>query len=100
MEALKERAKNAFEAYGESFAIGGRPTRGVFQQLDMQRMNMFFDDIEISTITRPALIAFIPADASASIDETITRDGRTYTIKKLAKLRAKDTVVMQVILLV
>ncbi len=100
METLRERAKSTLESYGESFAIEGRPTKGFFQHLDTQRMNMFFDDIEISTIIRPALIVFIPGDATAAVNETLSRDGRTYTIKKLAKLRAKDTVVMQVLLLV
>jgi len=97
---FKERVDKVFARYGEDFLINGTtPAKGFFQQLDTARMNMYFDSIEQASIVRPALIVMVPADASVSVGNTVTRDGRTYTVEKTSKQRVKNTVVMQILLL-
>lgn len=97
---FKKRADKTFEKYGESFLINETtPAKGFFQQLDQARMSMFFDSIEQASILRPALVLMVAADTSVAVDDSITRDDRTYTVTKMAKIRVKDTVVMQVLVL-
>ena len=97
---FKERVDKEFEVYGESFLINGvTEAKGFFQQLDQARMSMFFDSIEQASILRPALIVMTGADVSVAVSDAITRDERTYTVTKMAKMRVKDTVVMQVLVL-
>jgi hypothetical protein len=97
---LKKRADDVFRAFGESFLINGvTEAKGFFQQLDQTRMNMYFDVIEQGSILRPALIALVPADTVVSTGDTITRDGRTYTVAKMSKQRVRDTVLSQTLLL-
>ena len=97
---FKERVDKEFEVYGESFLINGvTEAKGFFQQLDQARMSMFFDSIEQASILRPALIVMTCADVSVAVSDAITRDERTYTVAKMAKMRVKDTVVIQVLVL-
>jgi len=100
MTPTKERINKTFDLHGESFEIEGRPTKGFFQLLDLQSDNIYLDDIESSAVVRPGLICWITGDTSASVGESVVRDGRTYEIKKLSKLRRRDEVMLQVIVLV
>ena len=97
---LKERVDKAFNRYGEDFLINDTTSaKGFFQILDQNRMNAYFDVVEQSYITKPALIVMVPADTSIAVSDTVNRDGRTYTAKKIAKPRVKSTIAMQVVLL-
>jgi hypothetical protein len=96
----KERMDKAFTRFGEDIMLNGNiPMKGFFQILDQNRMNAYFDSIEQSYINKPALIVMVPGDASAVIGNTIIRDGRTYTVKKVSKFRIVNTSVMQALLL-
>jgi hypothetical protein len=98
---FKERVDKIFQEYGESIMINGTTSaKGFIQPLDHQRMLSYFDSTEESLITRPGLIAMVPADTSAAVDDTIARDGRTYEVKKIFKQRIGDTVMMQTLVLV
>ena len=58
-------------------------------------MNTFFDSLELSNIQRPALTLQLSADTAIALDDTIDRDDRTYTVKRLVKYRVDGQVVMQ-----
>jgi len=97
---FKQRIDKTFDRYGEAFLINGTTeAKGFFQPLDKNRMHIYFDDIEQDSIVRPALIVMVPADTVVAINDTVTRDGRTYTVERMSNQRVKDTIVMQVILL-
>lgn len=97
---FKERLDAEFDRYGESFLINGvTQAKGFFQQLDQARMSMYFDSIEQASILRPALIVMVCANLSVAVYDAVTRDDRTYSVTKMAKMRVDDTVVMQVLLL-
>lgn len=48
---------------------------------------------------RPALIALVPADTQMAVNNTVLRDGRTYTVKRVAQRRYADEIVSQFVLL-
>ncbi|MHB1001904.1 MAG: hypothetical protein ACYC27_21905 [Armatimonadota bacterium] len=96
----KERLDKTFTRYGEDIMINGTvPAKGIFQILDQNRMNAYFDSVEQSYIDKPALIAMVPADVTASIGNTIVRDGRTYTVKKISSQKLVNTAVFRMLLL-
>lgn len=97
---LKTRADKVFHRAGQPFLINGSvQARGMFMLLDKNRMHVFFDDIEQDTFDRPALIVLVPADTSVALNDTVSLDGRTYTVRRVAKRRFRDEVVSQFILL-
>lgn len=96
----KERMDKAFSRFGEDILLNGTtPMKGFFQILDQNRMNAYFDSIEQGYINKPALIVMVAGDTLAAIGNTIVRDGRTYTVKKVSKIRIINTAVMQALLL-
>jgi hypothetical protein len=97
---FKPRIDKKFEQLGESFLLNGTtPMKGFFQDLDSGRARIYLDDIEIMSLTRPALLLVVPAGATIAVNNTIARDGRTYSVVKIAKERIKDEVVAQIAIL-
>lgn len=97
---LKERVDKVFENHGEDFLINGTtPAKGFFQLLSNPRIATYFDGIEQDYFTRPGLALTVSADTTIAVDNTIARDGRTYTVKKISKHRVKNTVVVQMVIL-
>lgn len=97
---LKTRADKVFHRARQPFLINGSvQARGMFMLLDKNRMHVFFDDIEQDTFDRPALIVLVPADTSVALNDTVSLDGRTYTVRRVARRRFRDEVVSQFILL-
>lgn len=100
MNSLKKRADKIFDRVGEEFLINGTTAaKGIIMLLDKNRMHVFFDDIEQDQFDRPALIVLAPADTPVALNNTVTRDGRTYTVTRLSKRRYRNEVVTQYILL-
>lgn len=100
MSALKRRADGVFDRVEEQFLINGTTAaKGIIMLLDKNRMHVFFDDVEQDQFDRPALIVLAPADTQVAVNNTVTRDGRTYTVSRVAKRRYRDEVVSQFILL-
>lgn len=100
MSAFKERVDNMFAEHGESIMINDTtPAKGVFQMTSLTSLNTFFDYVELSYIDRPALTLQTSADVALAVDDTVTRDGRVFTVKKLFKYRYEDEPVMQAAIL-
>jgi hypothetical protein len=94
--SLQSRLEKAFDVYGEQFFINGTTSaKGFFQTLDQSRINTYFDSIEAAYIVKPAMMLLVPASTSLAVNNTVQRDGRTYTIKKIWKSRFKNSVIMQ-----
>lgn len=94
---LKSRVDKQIQRHGESITIspGSIAAKAIFQLFDSTRFSTYFDSIEQGSITRPALLAMIGADITVAVGNTITRDSRTYTVKKIHKVRDADTVVVK-----
>lgn len=101
MVKIKDRVDSIFSRYGEPFLINGvTPAKGFFTQLDKSRMDTYFDYVEQGYITRPGLICFTDADVTVAAEDTVELDDRVYTIKKMAKRRVEDTIVMQILVMI
>jgi hypothetical protein len=81
--------------HGEEIQIGGSTIRGFFQPLDSFRTHLYLDDTEAQAVVKPGLFLITHADASININDTVTRDGRIYTIRKVALERLGDTAVLK-----
>ena len=96
----KQRIDKQFERFGEGFSINGTtPAKGFFQQLDTGRMHIYLDDTEVAMLTRPGLFLVVPADTQIAINDTITRDGRQYSVLKTSNQRIKNTVALKIVIL-
>jgi len=84
---------------GEDFTVGSNTYRGVFRVLDTGTMRNYLDDVEVMAVTRPGLLLITQGDAEIDVSDTITRDGRTYTVLKTSQHRVgRVTVVKQAVL--
>lgn len=95
--SLLSRVNKKIAKFGEDFLINGvTPGRGFFQVLSSGSIGMYFDSYESSAIVRPALILVTTADAPIAVSNTITRDGRTYTIRKIVTQRLGGTAIVKI----
>ncbi|MBI2843692.1 MAG: hypothetical protein HYX78_09860 [Armatimonadetes bacterium] len=99
--SILSRIDRLIAKHGEDYLVNGTTAeKGFFRVLDSGRMHTLFDDTEIAAITRPALLVITSSDASIAINDTVARDGRTYTIKKIVVERFGGTAMVKVAALV
>jgi len=97
---FKRRLDEKIEAFGESYLLNGTTAqKGFFQQLDTGRMRIYLDDTEVAMLTRPGLFLLTSADSVIAVGDTITRDGRTYSVLKVSIQRIADTAVAKMAIL-
>jgi len=92
---LLTRMLVALRRAGEEFTVGTNTYRGVFRVLDSGTMRSYLDDVEIMGVTRPALLLVTRPDAAVNVSDTITRDGRTYTVLKVGTHRVGGLAVVK-----
>ena len=98
--SYRKRADTIFEKYGEEYLINDTTSaKGFFQLVTLTRMQTFFDTVEQMSILRPALLLMTGADVAVEVSDQIARDGRTYSVTKMEKIRVKDTVIFQMLML-
>lgn len=94
--SLAARIKVKFDKHGESYMANGTvPGKGFFKILDSGTMRSYFDDIEISTFLKPALLLIVSSDAVLNVNDSIQRDGVTYKVRKIIKERFKGEVIFK-----
>ena len=94
-----ERLLKKFQQFGEAFTVNGNTYRGVFKVLDSGTFNSYLDSVESMSVIKPGLALITQGDAIISVNDTITRDGRTYTVLKTAVHRMGDTGVVKMVIL-
>ena len=94
-----ERVMKKFELYGESFTVGGNTYHGVFKILDSGTLNSYLDSVEAMGVMKPGLALITRGDAVINVNNTITRDGRIYTVLKTALHRIGDSAVVKMVIL-
>jgi len=94
-----QRIKKKLGIAGEDFTVGANTYRGVFKVLDTGTMRNYLDDTEVMGVTRPGLLLTTDADASISVTDTITRDGRTYEVLKVSTHRIANVAVVKIAIL-
>lgn len=93
------RFKKKLEKAGEQFTVNGNTYRGIFRILDSGTMRTYLDDVETMAVVRPGLLLVTQSDAAIAVDDTITRDGRTYTVLKTSNHRIGEITVVKVAVL-
>lgn len=96
---FSERISKMFEQHGESFTVKGNTCHGFFKILDSGTLNSYLDSVESMGVVKPGLALITIADAVISVNDTIIRDGRTYTVLKTALHRIGDTAVVKMVIL-
>lgn len=94
-----ERIASKLTRFGEEFQIDGVAYRGIFKPLDSGTLNTYLDDVEKMGVTHPALLLVTGADVPIDLNDSITRDGRTYSVLKTALHRIGDTPVVKIVIL-
>ncbi|MEN6357321.1 MAG: hypothetical protein ABFD83_09580 [Armatimonadota bacterium] len=94
-----ERVKKRLAKYGESFTVTGGTYRGIFSMLSSSMMNTYLDDVEIMGVTHPGLLLMTQGDANINVDDTLTRDGFTYTVMRTSEHHIGDDSVVKLAIL-
>ena len=94
-----DRIKNKLAKHGEEFTVGANTYHGVFAILNSGTMNSYLDDVEQMGVARPGLMLVTDGEASIAVNDTIARDGRTYTVLKVSNHRVGDTTVVKIAIL-
>ena len=96
---FEARIAKKLDKFGEQFTCDGNTYNGVFRILDTGTMRTYLDDVEVMGVTKPGLLLVTDPDADIEIDDTITRDGRVYTVLKLSLHRISGTPVVMIVIL-
>lgn len=94
-----ERILKKLGNFGESFTLDGITYQGMFKVLDNGTMRIYLDDVEMMGVTHPALLLVTGPDVPISLTDTITRDGRTYCVLKVATQRVAGDAVATIAIL-
>ncbi|MCE5322064.1 hypothetical protein LLG46_01975 [bacterium] len=95
-----DRVKKKLAKYGESFTVTGGTYQGIFRMLSSSTMNTYLDDIEVLGVGHPGLLLITQGDADINVDDTLTRDGRSYTVARISQHRIGDVCVVKLAILV
>jgi hypothetical protein len=94
-----ERIATKLARLGEQFTLNGTTYRGVFKALDSGTMRTYLDDVEMMGVVHPALLLITGPSVVINVNDTITRDGRVYSVLKTSLHRIGDTPVAQLAIL-
>ncbi len=94
-----ERISRGMRRSGEAFQLSGTTYYGVFKLLDSGTMRTYLDDVEAMGVTRPGLTLVTDYNTPIAEDDSITRDGRTYTVLRVSVHRIGGVAVAKVAVL-
>lgn len=94
-----DRIKKKLARHGEQFTVTGGTYRGVFRMLDSSTMNTYLDDPEQLCVSHPGLLLVTQGDANINVDDTLTRDGHTYTVFRTSQHRIGSVTVVKIVVL-
>ncbi len=97
--SILSRIAKAFLRSGEQFTVGSNTYRGVFSILSTGTMRNYLDDPEVLAITHPALMLTTQGDAVIAVNDTITRDGVTYTVLRVSNHRLAGVLAVKIAIL-
>ena len=94
--SILSRVNKKITKHGDDFLINGAtPGKGFFHVMDSGTMHTYFDDTEVAAITRPTLFLVTSSDSTIAVGNTIARDGRTYTVRKIVIQRLGATTIVK-----
>lgn len=81
---FRQRIVQKIDRFGESVVIGGQSMKVFLQPLDSGRLHVYLDDTEAQAVMRPGLFLIAKGDADIDVNDTLSRSGRIYTVRKVA----------------
>lgn len=96
---IVERIAKKLATCGEEFTVNSNTYRGVFRILDTGTMRTYLDDVESMGVVRPGLLLVTEGSADIDANDSIARDGRTYTVLKVSRHRIGEVVVVKLAVL-
>jgi uncharacterized protein (DUF1330 family) len=94
-----DRVKKKLAKHGEQFTVTGGTYHGIFRILDASTINSYLEDAEKMCLAHPGLLLITQGDATITLTDTITRDGRTYSVMRVSQHRISGTTVVKVVIL-
>jgi hypothetical protein len=94
-----QRIANRVSKLGEDFTVGSNTYRGVFKPLDSGTLRTYLNDVEIMGIVNPGLLLITTPGAVINVNDTITRDSRTYTVLRSMVHRIAGVAVVRFVIL-
>jgi len=94
-----QRIANRLSKLGEAFTVGSNTYKGVFKPLDSGTLRTYLNDVEIMGIVNPGLLLITTPSAVININDTITRDSRTYTVLRSMVHRIAGVAVFRLVIL-
>jgi len=96
---ILQRIANRVSKLGESFTVGSNTYKGVFKVLDSGTLHSYLNDVEIMGIVNPGLLLITTPSAVINVNDTITRDSRTYTVLRSVVHRIAGVSVVRLVVL-
>ncbi|MHB9035095.1 MAG: hypothetical protein ACYC64_00410 [Armatimonadota bacterium] len=94
-----ERIQKKLAKHGEEFTVTGGTYHGVFRMLDSGTMSTYLDDVEKMGVSHPGLLLITEGNANVQVNDTLTRDGRTYTVLRTSQHRIGEVTVAKLVIL-
>lgn len=86
--SIKSRIERKMIKHGEGFLVNGTTAEvGFFRLMSGGELGTYLDDIEAMSVVHPALLLTTTGDAEIEANDTIERDGKTYTVYKVVTHR-------------
>ena len=94
-----QRIAQRVSKLGETFTVGANTYKGVFKPLDSGTLHTYLNDVEIMGIVNLGLLLITTPSAVININDTITRDSRTYTVLRSVVHRIAGVAVVRLVVL-
>lgn len=94
-----ERIAKKIERFGEQFTVNSATHKGIFRTADIGTLRTYLNDIEMMGVVHPALLLVTKPDVAINLYDTISRDGRDYSVHKTALQHIGDTPVARIAIL-
>lgn len=98
MSLLPSRAKSVILRKGDAFTVSGNSRVGLFRIVSFGRALLWATPSEADTYNKPIRLVTVPFDDTTTIGDSISWDGLTLVVKKVAKIRFRgETVARQLL---
>ena len=99
MTAAQRRVQSLVQRLGEDFTVGGAAHRGVFSNTTSGADRAFLTQAEVDAAGLPLWICVVTYDDTCAVSNTVSWNGLTFTVKKIAEARAFGALAGKMLLL-
>ncbi len=97
MTPEQRRAKAVIERFGDPFTVGASERKGVFAPLSRERALDLFTEAQWTALPLPAWLVATPHDDPTAVNDPLTWNGATLTVRKAVESRAKGQTVARLL---